>query len=128
MIVFHPTIVSNKLIATVNFYEDYFGFVPVIEDDGYTLLRAADLQGGRIAIFDSRHSRVKDIQPVRGLILNIPVQDVRAKYDLFYMEGLDFFKELGTDIHGRKHFWVCDPNGVIVNVHEAVEVSALEMT
>ena len=76
MIVFYPTIVSNKLIATVNFYEDYFGFIPVIEDDGYTLLRAANLHDGRIAIFDARHRRVKDIQPVRGLILNMPVGDV----------------------------------------------------
>ncbi|HEU4838532.1 MAG TPA: VOC family protein [Micavibrio sp.] len=128
MTVFHPTIVSSKLIATVNFYEDYFDFVPVVEEDGYTLLCTPDLHGGRIAIFDTRHRRVKDVQPVRGLILNIPVEDVRGKYDLLYMEGLEFLKEPGTDIHGRKHFWVRDPNGVIVNVHEAVEVSALEPT
>lgn len=128
MTVFHPTIVSNRLIATVNFYEDYFDFVPVVEEDGYTLLRAAGMHGGRIAIFDARHGRVKDIQPVRGLILNIPVEDVRGKYDMLYMEGLEFVKEPEADIHGRKHFWVRDPNGVIVNVHEAVEVPALEPT
>lgn len=123
---FHPTIVSNKMITTVNFYEDYFGFVPVVEKDGYTLLRNLELEEERIAVFDSGHPRVKGVQPVQGLILNIPVDDVRRKYDLLYMEGLELYKELGTDIHGRSHFMVYDPNGAIVNVHEAVEVPALE--
>jgi len=126
MALFHPTIVSGKHIATVNFYEDYFDFIPVVEEDGFTLLRNPALEGERIAIFDASHECIKGVDPVQGLILNIPVEDLSKKHDMLYMEGLEFFKDMGTDIYGRKHFVVYDPNGVLVNVHEAVEVPQLE--
>ena len=124
---FHPTIVSDKYVQTINFYEDFFGFVVTVEKDGFTLLQKATNPSNRIAIFDSSHECVEGrVNPVQGLILNMPVDDVRSKYDALYMEGLDLYKELGTDIHGRKHFVVYDPSGVLVNVHEAVEVSDFE--
>lgn len=127
MTAFHPTIVSDKYVPTINFYEDYFGFVATVEKDGFTLLQKANNPGIRIAIFDASHECVAErVNPVQGLILNIPVEDVRSKYDTLYMEGLELYKELGVDIHGRKHFVVCDPSGVLVNVHDAVEVSDFE--
>lgn len=126
MTLLHPTIVSDKMVSTVNFYEDYFGFVPVVEKDGFTLLCNPEKQAEQIEIFDSNHRCIKGVRPVQGLILNIPVEDVQKIYDLLYMEGLDLYKELGTDIHGRRHFVVYDPNGVLVNVHEAVDVPAFE--
>lgn len=120
---FHPTIISDKLVPTVNFYEDYFDFVPAVEKDGYTLLHKDGQHCERIEIFDASHKCVTGQQSVQGLILNIAVEDVRSKFEALYMEGLDMFKEFGTDIHGRNHFVVYDPNGVLVNVHEAVEVA-----
>lgn len=127
MTAFHPTIVSDKYVPTINFYEDFFGFVATVEKEGFTLLQNISNPGSRIAIFESSHECVADrVSPVQGLILNLPVEDVRTKYDALYMEGLDFYKELGTDIYGRKHFVVYDPSGVLVNVHEAVEVSDFE--
>lgn len=123
---FYPTIISKKMIATVNFYEDHFDFVPVVEEEGFTLLRNPELEDVCISIFEAGHKCIKGVQPVQGLILNMPVEDVRKKYDMLYMEGLDIFKEFGTDLHGRRHFVVCDPNGVLVNVHEAVDVAAFE--
>jgi uncharacterized glyoxalase superfamily protein PhnB len=124
---FHPTIVSGKYVPTINFYEDYFGFVATVEQEGFTLLQKANKPGDRIAVFDAAHECVAErVNPVQGLILNMPVDDVRKIYDLLYMEGLDIYKDLGTDIHGRQHFVVYDPNGVLVNVHEAVEVSPFE--
>lgn len=123
---FHPTIISDKLVPTVNFYEDYFEFVPAIEKEGYTLLHKTGKHCERIEIFDASHKCVTGEQSVQGLILNIAVEDVRSKFDALYMEGLEMFKEFGTDIHGRDHFVVRDPNGVLVNVHQAVEVAALE--
>lgn len=120
---FHPTIVSDKFTPTVNFYEDYFGFVPAIEEEGYTVLCKDDGCNERIAVCAADHERLKGlVQPVQGLILNIAVDDVKSKYDSLYMEGLDIFREMGTDIFGRQNFIVYDPNGVLVNVHEAVSL------
>lgn len=124
---FHPTIVSDKYVPTINFYEDFFGFVATVEKEGFTLLQDISNASNRIAIFDTTHECVAErVNPVQGLILNLPVEDVRVKFDALYMEGLEFYKEFGTDIYGRQHFVVYDPSGVLVNVHEAVEVSDFE--
>ncbi len=124
MTYFHPSIVSDKLVPTINFYEDYFDFIPVIEEAGFTLLRRLGKSDERIAIYDAAHKCVEGrVQLVRGVILNMAVDDVQAAYDALYMEGLEIYKEPGTDIHGRKHFVVYDPNGILVNVHEAVDVA-----
>ena len=122
---FHTTLISDKLVATVNFYEDFFGFVAVIEKDGYVLLQKQDDPDLCISVFETTHKCVKDVPPVKGLILNMYNTDVKETYDHLYMEGLEFFKALGTDIHGNNHFVVIDPNGVLINVCEPIE--ALQM-
>jgi hypothetical protein len=77
-----------------------------------------------IAIFHKTHQCVADVLPtVKGLIVNIVMEDVKAAYDDLYMEGLDFYKELGTDINGKDHFVVLDPNGILVNVHAPLMLS-----
>lgn len=115
---FYPTLVSDCLVDTVNFYEDYFGFEAVIEQDGYVLLRHANHADVCIAVFDSKHDCVsKLVTSAQGVIVNIIDDDVKAKYDDLYMEGLDFYKEYGRDINGKEHFVVYDPNGTLLNVH-----------
>ncbi len=119
----YPTLVSDKLVSTVNFYEDFFGFVPAIEKEGYVFLQSADKPDMCLAIFDAAHKCVGRLkETVQGLILSMPSKDVSAAYDRLYMEGVEMFKELGQDINGLKHFVVRDPNGVLINVHEPMEI------
>jgi hypothetical protein len=40
------------------------------------------------------------------------------------MEGLELYKEFGTDINGSRHFVVYDPNGILVNVTEGQKLAA----
>ncbi len=116
---FYPILVSEKLVDTVNFYEDFFGFIPAIEKDGYVMLKGNDNPDLKIAVFDTRHECVSDrVPPVQGLIISLEVKDAKAAYDRLYMEGLELYKDFGHDIHGKPHFVVYDPNGVLVNVHE----------
>lgn len=115
---FHTTLISSKLIETVNFYEDHFGFVPVVEKEGYYLLQKHDDADLMIAVFDADHPCVNTVSPVQGMILNLTAEDVTTLYDYIYMEGLEIYKALGHDIHGQKHFVVFDPNGVLINVFE----------
>ncbi|PZQ46408.1 MAG: glyoxalase [Micavibrio aeruginosavorus] len=117
---FYPTLVTDKLVSTVNFYEDYFGFVPAVEQDGYALLQNVNDPHNKIAVFDKTHRCVADFnQAVQGVILSIAVDDVDQAYDTLYMEGLEVYKELGTDVHGTRHFVVYDPNRILVNVLQA---------
>ncbi len=120
----YSTLVSDKLVSTVNFYEDYFGFIPVIERDGYVMLKNKD---NLIAVFDARHECVPDhMKPVQGVIVNVPHENVQEFYDRLYMEGLEIYKEPCIDINGKKHFVVYDPNGVLVNVHEPMDIPEYE--
>lgn len=115
----YSTLVTAQFAKTVNFYEDYFGFVPVMEKEGYAFLQSPDNLSHCIAVFDSEHECIKrGASAVQGLILNIAMKDTRAMYDYLYMEGIEIYKEPGIDIMGQKHFVVFDPNGVLVNVYE----------
>jgi uncharacterized glyoxalase superfamily protein PhnB len=126
MVGFHATLISDKMIETVNFYEDFFGFVPVIEEERYVLLSKKDDPSLRIAVFDSAHPCIYTVAPAQGVILNLWSSRVKTLYDELYMEGLEMYKELGTDVHGNSHFVVIDPNGVLVNVCEPVEIKLPE--
>lgn len=118
---FYPTLVTGNHVNTINFYEDYFGFVPMIEKEGYALMQSQSHPDNFIAIFQSGHKCVARFdQSVQGVILTIGVEDIEAVYDTLYMEGLEMFKELGTDINDDRHFVVYDPNGILVNVVETL--------
>jgi hypothetical protein len=121
---FYPTLVTDKLVNTVNFYEDYFDFVPAVEKDGYVLMQKKADPSVCIAVFDRQHKCVAEFGiSVQGLIVNIVERDVKTKWDDLYMEGLDIYKDFGTDINGADHFVVYDPNGILVNVHAPVQLS-----
>ena len=123
---FYPTLVSEQMVQTVNFYEDYFGFVPTFEKDGYALLQCPKNPDSRIAVFDTQHACVSKFEKsVQGLILTLTVDDIDQTYNDLYMEGLELYKEIGTDIHGDRHFVVYDPNGILVNVIDGKESQKL---
>lgn len=115
---FYPKLVSEKFVKTINFYEDFFGFVPAVEQDGYVLMRSQENPILCIGLFDKDHHCVSPLNSAsKGVIVNIVVNDVKAKYDDLYMEGVEIYKELGKDVNGKDHFVVFDPNGVLVNIH-----------
>jgi predicted enzyme related to lactoylglutathione lyase len=122
---FYPTLVSDKLVSTINFYEDFFGFVPTVEKDGYALLQDRENPERGIAVFDASHTCVAALdQSVKGVIITLAVDDIETTYNDLYMEGLELYKEFGTDINGSRHFVVYDPNGILVNVTEGQKLAA----
>ncbi len=119
---FYPTLVSDEFVDTVNFYEDYFDFVPAIEKDGFAMLQKKTDPSICIAVFDRQHKCVAHYgSKTQGLIVNIVESNVKSKYDALYMEGVEMYKDIGTDINGTEHFVVYDPNGILVNVHAPTE-------
>lgn len=128
MIPFYPVLVSDQHVETVNFYEDYFGFVPSVEKEGYTLMQQKGENGICIAVIDSSHESVAEkVAPVKGLILSIGVDDILTAYDTLYMEGLDMFMSVSEGIHGQTRFVVTDPNGVLVNVYARDDIKLPEV-
>jgi len=121
----YTSLVTDKFAETVNFYEDHFGLTPSTEKEGYAFLQSPDRPENCVAVFDAAHECVAgQVKPVRGVILNFTSRNIDTMYDFLYMEGLEVYKEPGRDVHGRRHFVVQDPNGVLVNVYEPEMVDA----
>ena len=118
---FYPVLVSEQIVDTINFYEDYFGFVPAFEQDDYALLQNQKNPDSRIAVYDAKHKCVSKLeQSVQGGILALEVDDIEDTYNTLYMEGLEMYKHMGIDVQGNRHFVVYDPNRVLINVVEGI--------
>jgi len=121
----YPIICSDKFQETVAFYEDYFGFLPKLEAEGYVILEREGKKDVYLAIIDYEHSALPEAykRPVQGMLLNYPVDSVVQFYDYAYHEGLKLLSEPKDSPCGRKHFYVEDPNGILIDVAENIEVS-----
>ncbi len=121
----YPIICSDKFEQTVAFYEDHFEFAPSLEMEGFVILGRADWPDMYLAIMDFTHSTIpeKYRKPVSGMILNYPTKDVKALYVKLYEDGLDLITEPSHAKCGRKHFFVEDPNGILIDVAEDVALA-----
>jgi uncharacterized glyoxalase superfamily protein PhnB len=118
----YPIICANDLSQTVNFYEDFFDFVVALEIPGYAVMKREGFKDAHIAIIDKDHKEIPEAyrRPVQGMILSMPVPDVRASYMAAYWEGLDIVSEPVETCWGRLHFMVEDPNGILIDVSQNV--------
>jgi catechol 2,3-dioxygenase-like lactoylglutathione lyase family enzyme len=123
---FYPVIqvmdVSNSAAA---FYSRWFGFRPTFESDWYVSLIGP--AGNELAVLDSRHETIPrgHGHPVRGVLLNLEVDDVDAEWQrLVVAGGLTAVLELRTEAFGQRHFIVEAPEGVLVDVITVIPAGA----
>jgi len=123
----YPIICSDNFEQTVAFYEDHFEFVPSLEMEGFVILSRETWQNVYLAVIDCNHEAIPERfrKPVSGMILNFPTDKVQKIYDRLYDEGLDIVSEPVDAKCGRKHFYVEDPNGILIDVAEEVDMTTL---
>jgi catechol 2,3-dioxygenase-like lactoylglutathione lyase family enzyme len=113
---FYPVICTRAVTETRDFYLRHFGFSVVFEADWYVSMRRGDLE---LALVAADHPTIPPgfREPVRGLILNIEVDDVDSEYRRLVDEGdLTPALPLRSEEFGQRHFIVADPSGVLVDV------------
>lgn len=117
---YYPIVMTDNLKESINFYEDYFGFIAETEMECFAVLRHKGNEEMRVGLITrDHHSLPKHTQKtVQGLILNFPVDSVNDSYRELYLEGLDIEGEPSLAPCGRRHFFVQDPNGVLIDVME----------
>ena len=122
----YPIICSDKFEETVAFYEDHFGYAPAKELNGFIVMQRSDYEDAYLAIMNCKHGAIpKEYRkPTSGMILSYPVADVKATYQEMYWEGLSILSEPEDALCGRKHFFVEDPNGILVNVAQEIEIES----
>ena len=123
----YPIVCTEKFEQTVAFYEDHFGYAPAFEMDGFVILKRKDWSDMYLAIIDSSHKAIPEAyrRSVNGMILNMPVANVDAAYQEVYWEGLNIISEPEVAICGRNHFFVEDPNGILIDVAENLDIDEL---
>ncbi|MEV6861890.1 VOC family protein [Streptosporangium subroseum] len=116
---FYPVICTSRLQESRDFYTGLLGFEPTFEADWYVSLRRPGPLPYELALLDHGHPTLPEAYrvPVRGLLLNVEVEDVDAEWErLVVREGLRAELELRSEDFGQRHFIVADPNGVLIDV------------
>jgi len=123
----YPIICSEQFSKTVAFYEDHFDYVPEFEMQGFSILKRSDRDDVYLAVISSQHDALPAAykHPVQGMLLSYPVDDVDEFYDHVYHEGLTLMSEPRSLACGRKHFYIEDPNGILIDVAENIDISAI---
>lgn len=116
----HTVICTDKLVKTVNFYEDFFEFVPVFETEDHVIMQRGDDTKSQIAIIDVNHASLPEgfRNVTSGLMLSFPVDDIQKSYEHFYYEGVDMASELAMASCGQNFFMMKDPNNNLITLTE----------
>lgn len=116
----HTVICTDKLVKTVNFYEDFFDFVPVFETDDHVIMQRGSDKKSQIAVIDVNHEALPEgyRKVTTGLMLNIPVEDIQKSFEHFYYEGLDLASEVAEAKCGQTYFMIEDPNNNLITIFE----------
>lgn len=121
---FYPVLMVDDVPAAARFYREHLGFETAFEADWYVSLHHG---GHELAILDRRHETIPagSREPVRGLLLNIEVDDATAEHRrLVGEQGLPERLSLRDEDFGQRHFIIEAPGGVLVDVIEPIEPSA----
>lgn len=118
-----PLIHVRDVTASAAFYRRHFGFTPVFESDWYMHLRG-DAEGlFEMALIDYTHDSIPEAgrQPTSGFILSFYVEDAAAEAKRLGAEGVTIAQELRDEVFGQRHVIVVDPNGILIDVIQAIE-------
>ncbi|MCY9784538.1 VOC family protein [Nocardiopsis sp. EMB25] len=124
---FYPVICTSRIEETRAFYTDLFDFEVTFAADWYVSLRRPGPPAYELALLDHTHPTLPEAHraPVRGLLLNLEVEDVDAEWErLVERGGLTPELPLRSEEFGQRHFIVADPAGVLVDVITPIEPSA----
>lgn len=124
---FYPVIQTEQVAKTADFYTTYFGFEKVFEADWYVSLKlAAGDTPFELAILDAAHPTVPEGHraSVKGLILNLEVEDAQAEYErLIQIAKLPLVQDIRDEEFGQRHFITVDPNGVLIDMIQVIPPS-----
>jgi len=120
----YPVLMSSDVTAAADFYRDALGFTTTFATDWYVSLRHGDHE---LALLDPDHPTVPAGfgHPVRGVLINVEVDDVDAVHRRLVEEhGCTEVVPLRDEDFGQRHVIVEAPDGVLVDVIQPIPPSA----
>ena len=110
-------VIVADIQSTRDFYTQYLG-LQVLAENGWYMNVGNDK--GSIA-FQLPHSPfvhdcLENAFGGKGLVVGVVVDDVDAALAAFQTGGVPIACEMRTEQSGERHFFVRDPNGIVLNV------------
>ena len=112
-----PAVIVADIHTTRDFYTQYLG-LQVLAENGWYVSVGNDK--GSIAFqlpySPFVHECLENAFGGKGLLLGVVVDDVDAALAAFQAGGVTIACDMRTETSGERHFFVCDPNGIVLNV------------
>lgn len=105
------------------FYSDHFGFTVAFENEWY--LHLVSETGIQLGFLLPNQATQPDIfhkaYDGNGVIFSLEVDDVDTAYSEASSKSLNIVLQLRSEDWGQRHFCVEDPNGVYLDIVQAIE-------
>ena len=118
-----PVFTVKDLVAAQSFYSENLGFDVVFSNEWYVhLVSKSGVQVGFLLpaqpsqppIFQKSYSG-------EGVIFSLEVDDADTAYTAAKSKSLDIVLDLRSEDWGQRHFCIKDPNGVHLDIVQAIE-------
>jgi catechol 2,3-dioxygenase-like lactoylglutathione lyase family enzyme len=115
---YYPVLLSEDVPKASAFYQRHFGFRPLYAADWYVHLQSATDPGLNLAIVAKDHPTIPEVGRGRvgGVILNFEVEHVDSEHDRLQAEGVTVALGLRDEEFGQRHFILCGPDGILIDV------------
>jgi len=118
-----PVFIVQSLSDAKAFYLDNLGFSVVFENEWY--LHLVSDSGIQLGFMLPNQPTQPDIfqqsYEGNGVIFSIEVENADSAYSEAKEKSLDIVLELRSEEWGQRHFCVKDPNGIYIDVVQAIE-------
>ncbi len=120
-----PVFTVNNLEKAKAFYLDYFGFHAVFENEWYLhLVTDSGIQVGFLLPDQPTQPDIfRKSYNGNGVIFSLEVEDADAAYSEARQKALDVVLELRSEDWGQRHFCIQDPNGIYLDIVQAITSS-----
>ncbi|GAA4551113.1 VOC family protein [Amycolatopsis samaneae] len=119
---FGAGVLVEDVAATTRYYREYFGLAVTVELDWFSSLNVG-APGYEISFVKRGHESTPEPyrwQEPAAAMFGFVVEDAAAEEKRLREAGAEIVKPLVDEVYGQRHFFVRDPNGVLVDVIEPI--------
>ena len=114
----------DDVAETTRFYRDVIGLPVTVELDWFASVNAG-APGYEISFVQRGHESVPAgyrVAETAGLMFGLVVEDAAGEAKRLEEAGVELVTPVVDEVYGQRHFYVADPNGVLLDVIEMIPV------
>ena len=114
----YPVIITSHVKECKTFYESYFQFHAVFEEEWYIqLINDVGVElGFMLPNLKNQPAFLQDPFCGKGMIITLEVENCAQEYERLQKEDIKILLEYTEESWGQKHFIIADPAGLLLDV------------